>query len=73
MSSSVEPAYYTITAWDGNGNIHIVNTTQSYSIRADQNPKNVYESGMVMMLTSQQIGRLSANSQDMVKLQIVVH
>ncbi|KAG4071758.1 hypothetical protein HA402_011912 [Bradysia odoriphaga] len=73
MSSSVEPVYYTITAWDGNGHVHIVNTTQSYSIRADQNPKMVYRSGMVMMLSSEQISRLSNKSQDMVKLQIVVH
>ncbi|XP_037034988.1 uncharacterized protein LOC119073543 isoform X2 [Bradysia coprophila] len=73
MSSSVEPVYYTITAWDGNGNVHIVNTTQSYSIRSDQNPKMVYRSGMVMMLTPEQISRLSNKSQDMVKLQIVVH
>lgn len=75
MSSSVEPVYYTITAWSGtdDAKVHMVNTTQSYSVRADQNPKIVYGSGMVMILTSEQIHRLSNHSQDMVKLQVVVH
>lgn len=75
MSSSVEPVYYTVTAWNGtdDGRVHVVNTTQTYSIRADQNPKIVYQSGMVMMLTSEQIDRLSNSNQDMIKLQVVVH
>ncbi len=76
MSSSLESVYYTITAWGGtedNGRVHISNTSQSYSIRADQNPKIVYRSGMVMILPSDQIKRLSNDSQDMVKLQVVVH
>lgn len=75
MSSSDEPVYYTITAWsDTNGaRVHIVNTTQAYTIRADQNPKIIYGSGKVMILTSEQINKLSNNNQEMVKLQVVVH
>lgn len=75
MSSSVEPVFYTLTAWSGtdDARVHSVNSSQTYSIRADQNPKSVYGSGMVMILTSEQINRLSNNNQDMVKLQVVVH
>lgn len=75
MSSSDEPTYYTITAWSGTDGtrVHIVNSTQTYSIRADQNPEIVYRSGMVTILTSEQINRLSNNNKDMVKLQVVVH
>lgn len=75
MSSSDEPVYYTITAWnDTNGaRVHIVNTAQSYTIRADQNPKIIYGSGKVMILTSEQINKLSNSNQEMIKLQVVVH
>lgn len=75
MTSSTQTVHCTITAWSGmeDGQVHIVNTMQAYSIRLDQNPKMLYQSGQVMMLTADQINRLSNNSQDMVKLQIVVH
>lgn len=75
MSPSMEPVFYTITAWSDTDDapVHIVNTTSTYSVRADQNPRIVYGSGMVMILTSEQIMRLSNKGQDMVKLQVVVH
>ncbi|KAJ6640869.1 hypothetical protein Bhyg_05802, partial [Pseudolycoriella hygida] len=75
MSSSMDPVYYTITAWSGaqDARVHVVNSTQCYSIRDIQSPKNVYGSGMVMILTSEQIKRLSNNNQEMIKLQVVVH
>lgn len=75
MTPSVEPVYYTLTAWGGTDDapVHIVSTTQLYSIREDQSPKNIYRSGKLMILTSEQINKLSHNNQEMVKLQVVVH
>lgn len=68
--------HYTLTAWHRNGDepcTHLVHSGRLYSIRAGQEPVQVYGSGQAMLLRQRQVQELSADGTRLMRLQVVVY
>lgn len=71
--STDNPIFFNLAAFSHKNHVHIVHSSEIYSIRNNHDKESLYDSGHVMILTEAQCQRLSDYEKNLIELQIIIH